>query len=170
MWKSCYLIKAGQGIRISFVPEVCLFSIQDVYVWEYAWDETSCWRRHPLLYSQPPKTHWSFSISRQLGQKYGETWVETWRYSGLPYKIVYQTSSSSELRWAVFYHEVHQSWWDLAGGGLLVMLACRPAAAENKKHPPERVSMAGLEVLSGKVEGDFPFFVRWCNFMRLVLG
>lgn len=40
------------------------------------------------------------------------------------------------------------------------MLACRPAALENKEHPPERVTMAGLEVLSGKVEGDFPFFVR----------
>lgn len=36
MRKSCYLIKAGQGIRISFVPEVCSFSIQDGHVREYA--------------------------------------------------------------------------------------------------------------------------------------
>lgn len=84
MRKSCYLIKAGQGIRVSFIPEVCSFSIQDGYGWEYAWDKASCWRRHSLPYSQPPKPHWSFSISRQLGQKRGEMWVQTWRYSGFP--------------------------------------------------------------------------------------
>lgn len=39
-----------------------------------------------------------------------------------------------------------------------MVLARRPAAVENKECPPEQVTMGGLEVLSGKVEGGFPFF------------
>ena len=118
MWKSCYLIKAGQGIGISFVPEVCLLSIEDVYAWGYAWDETSCWRRHPLPYFQPPKTHWSFPTSRQLGQKHGETWVQTWGCSSLPYKIVYLASSSGKPYCTMRFteageilQEVDCRWW-----------------------------------------------------------
>lgn len=40
-----------------------------------------------------------------------------------------------------------------------MMLARRPAVLENKQRSPEQVSMSGLEVLPGKVQGGFPFFL-----------
>jgi len=42
---------------------------------------------------------------------------------------------------------------------MLAMLACRPAAVENKEDPPEQVSVAERGVLPGKVEGGFLLLV-----------
>lgn len=100
------------------------------------------------------KPHWSFSISRQLGQKRGEAWVQMWRCGGLPYAIRYPASSSSEpcyftMRFSRATEILHE-----AGCWTADLLCWRNTTVLT----PAQVTVAGPEVLLGKAEGGFHFF------------